>query len=433
MDIDCGIPIVIGLGFGDEGKGATVDFLASQRETSFVVRFSGGPQTAHNVITDEGVHHTFAQFGAGTLQGAGTIISRYMLINPFTMVEEADALISKTGTNPFYKTVVSENALLITPLHIAANHQREINRGADRHGSCGQGVGETRALNLWAQDAGADGEDLLLTMGSLGSRSDLNIALHAIRDHYMETVPGYAENPHLPDHGKMLDDYMSLFEDVFCYVLASDEDISDLISKNVDTLIFEGSQGVLLDEVHGTHPHTTWSDTTANKALDLLAEVGIGRDNAHIVGVLRTYHTRHGDGPFPSEFSESNPAYPEPHNGWGQWQGDFRIGSFDMELARYAISAVGGVDSISLTHCDRPQAPVITEYRVPMPTPQIGTTEAGYDERFMESIGEFVASVKPEDMTFADMDLNALRGELSALAPIAIEAHGPMTSDRRFV
>ncbi|MBC9706769.1 MAG: adenylosuccinate synthetase [Enterococcus sp.] len=120
------IPIVIGLGFGDEGKGTIVDFLCQQRKTDYVIRFSGGPQTAHNVVTDTGLEHTFALFGSGTFQGAGTILTKHVLINPFNLIAEARALEEKTGENPLRKLVLSENSLLITPLHVLATKQHAM-------------------------------------------------------------------------------------------------------------------------------------------------------------------------------------------------------------------------------------------------------------------------------------------------------------------
>ena len=81
--------IVVGLGFGDEAKGATVDFLCAQDDVAGVVRFNGGAQAAHNVVAD-GRHHTFRQFGSGTLSGVPTFLSRYCLVEPIGLAGEAE-------------------------------------------------------------------------------------------------------------------------------------------------------------------------------------------------------------------------------------------------------------------------------------------------------------------------------------------------------
>ncbi|HEU4534990.1 MAG TPA: adenylosuccinate synthetase, partial [Polyangiaceae bacterium] len=116
-------------------------------------------------------------------------------------------------------------------------------------------------------------------------------------------------------------------------------------------VVFEGAQGVLLDEWSGFHPHTTWSTCTFERALDLLRACGFEGEIAR-VGVLRAYATRHGAGPFPTEDPALAARLPEPHNATGPWQGDFRRGWPDFALLRYALAACGGADALALTHLD---------------------------------------------------------------------------------
>jgi adenylosuccinate synthase len=118
------------------------------------------------------------------------------------------------------------------------------------------------------------------------------------------------------------------------------------------TVVFEGAQGVLLDEWHGFHPYTTWSTTTFANAEDLLAEAGFA-GTATRLGVLRVVTTRHGPGPLVTE----DPTLPmtDPHNPTNPWQGRFRFGHFDAVAHRYARDVCGGVDGIdgiALTHLD---------------------------------------------------------------------------------
>ena len=83
--------LLAGLGFGDEGKGTCTDWLVREHKSQLVVRYNGGSQAAHNVV-DGDKHHTFAQFGSGTLAGAKTYLSRFMLVEPLSLMREASAL-----------------------------------------------------------------------------------------------------------------------------------------------------------------------------------------------------------------------------------------------------------------------------------------------------------------------------------------------------
>src|SRR5262249_25636092 len=115
-------------------------------------------------------------------------------------------------------------------------------------------------------------------------------------------------------------------------------------------VVFEGAQGVLLDEWAGFHPHTTWSTCSFEGALSLLQEAG---HTGEVVrwGVLRTYLVRHGHGPMPTEAAALR-ALPELHNEDGPWQGAVRRGWPDALLARYAAGVCQGVDRLALTHMD---------------------------------------------------------------------------------
>src|SRR5687768_12378377 len=112
--------IVIGLGFGDEGKGAVVDALCGDGSVSTVVRFNGGAQAAHNVIAG-GRHHTFSQFGSGTLAGVPTWLSRHVLVEPIALATESRELEAIGVPDPLSLMSIDAQALLTTPFHVAAN------------------------------------------------------------------------------------------------------------------------------------------------------------------------------------------------------------------------------------------------------------------------------------------------------------------------
>ncbi|XVV07929.1 adenylosuccinate synthetase [Actinosynnema sp. CA-248983] len=167
-------------------------------------------------------------------------------------------------------------------------------------------------------------------------------------------------------------------------------------------LVFEGAQGVLLDETHGFHPHTTWSTTTPRNALALLA----GRPS-RTIGVTRTYHTRHGAGPFPTEDQALN--HPELHNNTGTYQGAWRTGHFDAVLFRHAL-ACARPDALAITHRDTPTTQIATAYRTG--TGRITTLPPTPTTTFLNQCTPELEPLPPD--WFDHLGL-----------PIDIEGHGP--------
>ncbi|MGI5152763.1 adenylosuccinate synthetase [Plantactinospora sp. CA-294935] len=325
--------VVVDLGYGDAGKGTTVDWLCAREPVTAVIRFNGGAQAAHNVVTPDGRHHTFAQFGSGTLRGVPTHLSRFVVVDPLALAAEAAALARSGVPDPFGLLTVDGDALLATPWHRAANQLRELRRGADRHGSCGVGVGETMAYAQRHPDAPrvADVRDPVR----------LRRRLTRLRDRLTDELG--------PIDAPPLDDVLAAFRAFGEAVAVVDGTAVRRRLLRAGPCVFEGAQGVLLDEWRGWHPYTTWSTTTFDNAATLLAEAD---RSALRLGVVRTYTTRHGAGPFVTE----DPALrlPEPHNGTGCWQGPFRVGHFDAVAHRYAVQVCGGVDALAVTHADAP-------------------------------------------------------------------------------
>ncbi|HEY7215209.1 MAG TPA: adenylosuccinate synthetase, partial [Thermoanaerobaculia bacterium] len=134
--------LLVDLGFGDAGKGLLTDFLVRRSGATVVVRYNGGAQAGHNVVTPDGRHHTFAQLGSGSfVAGVRTFLSRHVVVHPTALLAEAAALRAKGVGDALDRVRLSERALVITPFHQAAGRLRELARGAARHGSCGVGVG----------------------------------------------------------------------------------------------------------------------------------------------------------------------------------------------------------------------------------------------------------------------------------------------------
>ena len=351
--------VAVDLGFGDAGKGSIVDFLARRTAAHTVIRFNGGAQAAHNVITPDGRHHTFSQFGSATfLPGVRTYLSRYMLVEPYALFNEEEHLHTLGVTDALARLSIDRYALVITPFHRAANRLKELARGQDRHGSCGIGIGET------VTDSLADAS-LALCAGDLSQSRWVIRRLRTLRDHKLSELeplrPALAELATAPERAVAQAEW-ALFEsgdlieiaaDNYAYLaeqvtLVDESDWRALLDRP-GTLLFEGAQGALLDEQYGFAPYTTWSTTTFANADALLS--GYSGDVTHL-GIWRAYFTRHGPGPFVTEDPALAAVLPEPHNGPSLWQRDFRRGYFDRVAARYALDIAGRVDQLAVTYLD---------------------------------------------------------------------------------
>ncbi len=138
------------MGFGDCGKGLFTDFLCRRLNAHTIVRFNGGAQAGHNVVTPDGSHHTFSQFGSGSfLPEVYTVLSNPVVVHPSALLVEYDYLRKKGVYNPLDRLMIDARCRITTPYHQAAGRLRELQRGELAHGTCGVGVGETvhHALN----------------------------------------------------------------------------------------------------------------------------------------------------------------------------------------------------------------------------------------------------------------------------------------------
>jgi adenylosuccinate synthase len=354
--------VIVDLTFGDAGKGSITDALV-RRGANLVVRYNGGAQAAHTVIDQTGRCHIFHQFGSGTLvEGVETLLSRFMMVNPLALHYEELELRGLGITNAAERMRIDGHALVTTPYHMIANRLREIARGANRHGSCGLGIGETAADAL-------DFESNVIRYGNLSIPGLLKRKLAWHRDLKLkqldEVMPSLlatvgAEKEQVCALLDQLhsEDEMEATLEVFSHIaerfqVASPDFLAARMRKPGST-VFEGAQGVLLDENFGFHPHTTWSNTTPTNALHLIEEAQSGAQTT-VLGLTRAYQTRHGTGPFPTEAESVTMALPEPHNPTNEWQGPFRAGWLDLSLLRYAIQASGRIDGLVVTCLDRLQ------------------------------------------------------------------------------
>ncbi len=416
--------IIQGLGFGDEGKGATVDFLAREFSAELVVRSCGGSQAAHNVVLPDGRRHVFAQFGSGTLAGAATYLGEQMIINPPAMHAEARHLQELTGDDAFERLTVHPRALVSTMYHQQLNRLRELSRGADRHGSCGHGIGETR--NYWLRH----GLDAIFA-ADLHDREALSAKLELLRQRALIDAQQFIEHvPHdeqwrlerfLEAVAPLVDDLQRLGRPIDLQAAPPD----------CETAIFEGAQGVLLDEWRGFHPYATWSTVTLHHAL-AMAEAA-GAEELCVLGLTRAYMTRHGAGPLPTFDVALDAQLSDPGNPANAWQGAMRRGWLDLVLLRYAVESAGAqLDGLVVNHLDHltglaPQ--ICIGYRLPdgrqldrltvSPAPHLSEQE------------RLTALLMQGAPIYEQLSTKRLVERLAdEIAPLAISSTGPTVADR---
>ena len=351
-----------GLGFGDCGKGLVTDCLTQRLEAHTVVRFNGGAQAGHNVVLADGRHHTFSQFGAGSFNDSVvTVLAAPVVVHPTALLVEAQVLQGKGVADALARLRIDARCRLTTLFHQAAGRLREWRRGSQPHGSCGAGFGETvrQALQRPAETLRfADLADPRLAMQKLEATRQALAAEFADLDARQLDAAHAIELACLHDATLSRRWFERAGELLHAVPLRREPPLAERLQRN-GTVIFEGAQGVLLDEWRGFHPHTTWSSTGVDAVEALLAECAPSpsRLEREHYGVSRSYLTRHGAGPLPTEDAALD-AITEPHNGSDGWQGAFRRGHADAVLLAYAAELIGRLDGVFLTHLDALQATV---------------------------------------------------------------------------
>jgi adenylosuccinate synthase len=405
--------ITVGLGFGDEGKGAAVDFLVRERGADLVVRSSGGAQAGHNVVLPDGRRHSFSQFGAGTLAGVKTWLGPRMILNLATMGPEAAHLRTLGVTDPFALLSAHPDGLLSTPYHVVMNRLREQARGSGRHGSCGLGIGETR--HYWLRYGGD-----ALVAGDLEDRSLLIRKLTLLQDRLTGELPGLASK----DAGLAASlTGMSPVSEADGLLEAGRELRLSRTPPEARTIVFEGAQGILLDENYGFHPHTTWSTVTSRHARELAEAWGI--DDVEVLGVTRAYSTRHGAGPLPTHSAGMTTELADPGNPGNDWQGTLRAGPLDLVLLDYA-ARVDRIDGLVVNNLDQRPATsrVCRSYR------GLGALEVPRTRREQEALTRILQEAVPVLEEVSEDRLLDLLGEI---APVKIVGRGPSFLDRAFL
>lgn len=304
---------VIGIGFGDEGKGCTVDWLCDQlHNDASVVRYSGGHQAGHNVVAN-GVQHVFSSFGSGTIRGCATYWEGQCMIDPIGIRNEYNKLISK-GLSP--KLYIDGNSPITTPL------ERHFNRTDGRtksHGTCGNGIRATQvreehyfsitAIDLLYPDILKE-KYLLATSELYGMKLEHDIVIE-----FLDACDWLADQTICKK-----DIIIGNFADVYSS------------SKN---LIYESSQGLLLDKNIGFFPNVTPS----NVGMRHFVDEGVELDACYYV--TRGYQTRHGNGFMTdkggAEFNATIKDSVNDTNPTNEFQGPFKRTMLDLDLLEYAL------------------------------------------------------------------------------------------------
>lgn len=318
---------VIGANYGDEGKGRNVDAIARRLGgAAVVVRSNGGAQAGHTVVTPGGRRHVFHHLGSGAFAGAATHLSRFFVHHPMTFMGERDALESKGAC---VDVTADPRGYVTTPWDMMVNQVLETARGGGRHGSCGYGLGETVGRN---EETGFG-----LTFADLTGR-DLRGRLIGIRELWLPdrlaalgVTPDEETSVAIASEGVMdrfLDDCAAFVEAV--------GRADDAALGSAPAVVFEGAQGLLLDQNGRDFPHVTRSNTGIANMVAIAREAGI--DAIEAVYATRAYLTRHGAGPMPDERDVSEWfEVVDPTNVPNPWQKSIRYGLLDVDLLARSI------------------------------------------------------------------------------------------------
>ena len=318
------VSIVLGLGFGDEGKGVTVAHLVSHSKLPLVIRFNGGHQAGHTVVKD-GVKHIHSTYGSGALYGAPTYVSEFCTFDPLAAHNEWKELKRKGVTPP--RLIIHPDCPVVTPWD---GEVQRIYAAHYNHGTVGVGFGYTlnrhfdNHYRLCARDLRYPNvllTKLKLIYNSYGAGAALTPLEEVLAAFYDSDVDGFYKVG-LPDADKY------------------------------EHHIYEGAQGIMLDQDFGYFPHVTRSFCTSRNAMEMLTT---DPHKAEIYLVTRAYATRHGAGPLIHEEKgkdlqlvntdgETNVSHP--------YQGEFRKAPLSVNQLKYAIECE---QSITYTMVDRKQ------------------------------------------------------------------------------
>jgi adenylosuccinate synthase len=374
--------IVVGAQWGDEGKGRVVDLLAA--DADIVARYYGGDNAGHTVTVDQKTFKLHLLPSGLVHEHPVGLLGNGMVINPKTLLREMEE-VRQAGLiiNP-ERLKISHAAHLITPGHIALDGAREKARGSKMIGTTKRGIGPAYTTKV-----GRSGLRVEMLKDPALFESALDDHLEDVN---FQLINLYEEEQ--LNKGEIIQDYLDFAEQLGPYIT----EIGDYAHRALasgKSILAEGAQGTLLDLDHGTYPYVTSSTPTAPGALVGLG-LGVGSVD-RVVGVVKAFQTRVGEGPFPTELT-GDLALRLRGTGENDWD-EFgtttgrprRVGWLDVVLLRYAIR-VNGITDLALTKLDILSGfetlQICTRYRkgkstfsdLPFGPASLGNFQAEYEE-----------------------------------------------------
>jgi adenylosuccinate synthase len=329
---------VVGLQWGDEGKGKVVDILAERSD--MVVRYSGGANAGHTVVIGDRRFALHLLPSGSVRPNVGCVITNGVVVDPEVLIGEIESLSEKdivlTG-----RLFISENAHLVLDYHKTEDRLREESLGKNKIGTTIRGIGPCYADKV--------GRTYAVRMADLRDLDELKRRIQTIAEYKNKIFAAvYGAEPVSSD---------VIFEKCRSYadrLLPFATDTTELLHKSLaegKSILFEGAQGSLLDLDHGTFPFVTSSNSSA---VGMSAGCGVSAKMVErFLGVAKAYTTRVGAGPFPTEQDNQVGQYiRERGNEYGTTTGrPRRCGWFDAVAVSYSVT-VGAVDCIALMHLD---------------------------------------------------------------------------------
>jgi adenylosuccinate synthase len=326
---------VVGAQWGDEGKGKIVDWLSNRADV--VVRFQGGHNAGHTLVVD-GKVYKLALLPSGVVQGKLSVIGNGVVVDPWHLLGEIEKIAEQGVIIGPDLLVLADNACLILPVHKDLDQAREA-ASTQKIGTTGRGIGPAYEDKVGRR---------AIRVADLADPEALEAKIDRLLSHHGALRKGLG----LPDAdaGELLAQLLALAPKILPYAQPAWR-LLDQADKAGRRILFEGAQGALLDVDHGTYPFVTSSNTVAGQAA---AGSGMGpRGPGYVLGIVKAYTTRVGEGPFPAELNDEvgqHLATVGREVGTNTGRGR-RCGWFDAVLVRQSV-AINGIAGIALTKLD---------------------------------------------------------------------------------
>jgi adenylosuccinate synthase len=329
---------VVGLQWGDEGKGKIVDILAEHSD--IVVRYNGGANAGHTVVVGDSKFALHLLPSGSVRTDTVCVITNGVAVDPETLIKEIETLAQKNITLN-NRLLISENAHIVLEYHKREDQLREESLGKNKIGTTVRGIGPCYADKV--------GRSYAVRMGDLRDTKSLKARLQTIVDYKNKIFSAlYKADP--IDAGLLFEKCKTYAERLSPFVTDTTQYLHKAITEG-KSILFEGAQGTLLDLDHGTFPYVT---STNSSSLGMSAGSGVpAKIIDKFIGVIKAYTTRVGAGPFPSEQDNETGRYIRDRgNEYGTTTGrPRRCGWFDAVAVSYAIT-IGAIDTLALMHLD---------------------------------------------------------------------------------